>query len=84
MDPLQEFFGERCVFASNASVTSAKLYETYLNWATGHGVREPMKKTGFGRRLTSRNCESKYQKDGGQTWFGIGLLADGFRSGVLF
>ncbi len=84
MDPLQEFFTERCVFASNATVTSAKLYEAYLNWAAGHGIKDPMKKTGFGRRLAARNCESKYRKDGGQTWFGIGLLADGFRPDVLF
>jgi len=69
---------------SLASATSAMLYQEYLNWAAGRGIREPMKQTGFGRRLTSRGCESRYLKRGGQTWLGVGLLADGIRPEVLF
>jgi putative DNA primase/helicase len=72
MDPLREFFADRCVFEEIAAVTAGELRAAYDGWAKEQGVRYPLNANAFGERLRARGCASKAGR-GGRRWLGVRL-----------
>lgn len=72
MDRTKAFFDECCTFAPTASVSTAELRATYVNWCQANGVRFPLDSREFAKKLVSRKCESiKHKKI--WTWRGLEL-----------
>lgn len=57
MDPLGDFFAERCIFDPTARITRAALRGAYETWAKENGVRNPLTPKEFATRLKDRGVE---------------------------
>ena len=77
MDPLKDFFAEKCAFADDASVGSSELYRAYLAWAERTGKRREhvLAQNAFVMRLTKRGCK-RTEAHGKRMLLGVGLLTD--------
>ena len=76
MDTLRQFIEDLCTTGERMTVKSAELYAKYEKWARDNG-EEPLKRTGFGKRLRERGCRDFRDSQGVRAWKGIGLLKQG-------
>ncbi len=78
-DPLAEFLGECCVFASRAETPALELRQAYEAWAASMGAR-PINNRDWSQRLKARGCENVRTRRGGSEkvtfWRGVGLLTE--------
>jgi putative DNA primase/helicase len=72
MDPLQDFFADRCVLESRAKTLSALLWGDYQIWAKDGGDRWPLTRKRFGEALKARGLEDVRLR-GQRAWRGIRL-----------
>ena len=75
MDPLRQFFDDRCIFGDALKVTAKLLHEEYENWCRENGARE-INGREFSQRLRDRNCTPNQAKILGKNtkvWQGIGV-----------
>jgi putative DNA primase/helicase len=73
MNPLRDFFAERCVFESGALTPSGVLYGAYLKWCVACNERHHVSRREFGQRLGKRlGCKADHRRDG-DWWPGIRL-----------
>ena len=78
MDLIGRFISEVCVEGEAASVPAAALYFRFGAWSERQGIRWPMTKNLFGRRLTERGFrKDRVGRDKVHTWFGLGLRDEG-------
>ena len=77
MDPLKDFFAEKCSFADGVSVGSSELYNAYLAWAdrTAKRREQIIGHNAFVMRLTKRGCK-RAEIRGLRMLVGVGLLTD--------
>jgi putative DNA primase/helicase len=74
MDPLRDFFEERCERAASATVSKAELFRAYEEWAKEAGIKYPLKKKTFGQRLVATGIREAPGHAQGRQWEGIGLV----------
>jgi putative DNA primase/helicase len=73
MDPIAEFFEDRCEIGGLYQVTKAALFTAYLEWCKSSAAK-PLSKRGFGLRLAGKGLDSA--SDGKvRIWLGIKLAA---------
>jgi putative DNA primase/helicase len=73
MNPLRDFFAERCLFEAKALTPSKTLYAAYRNWGAANNERGLLTRREFGLRIGDRvHCESRHRRDG-WWWPGIRL-----------
>lgn len=74
-DELAQFIADTCVRYPDAWVSSGDLYEAYTGWCHGNGVRSPMTKIAFGKKVGGRDGigSGNYASRGGRHWTGIAV-----------
>jgi phage/plasmid-associated DNA primase len=75
MDPLRQFFDERCDFYPTACSTSAALRSAYEAWAREAGERHLLEGRQFAERLLDRGCSKTRLHGGVRAWQGIALVS---------
>ena len=79
MDPLSDFFEERCIFGRGAWVMSKDIYEAYKTWAVAC-EEVPISQTKFAKRLKERGLLNKVKttipNKGKIQWVGIALKSE--------
>jgi len=73
MDPLRDFFSDRCILDSRAQVPSKDLWDAYKEWAAEEGERWPLSRNEFTKGLKARGCTPDKRGRGRRVWTGIGL-----------
>jgi putative DNA primase/helicase len=71
MDPLGDFFGDRCLLDPAAHVTAADLYSNYTDWAK-HAGETPLSQKALAGHLIDRGCIAG-KKKGERAWTGLRL-----------
>jgi putative DNA primase/helicase len=80
-DPLKDFFEDKCVFFSNASVPVKKMRTIYEEWAREIGIKYPLGPREFNKRMETKGCKRRamryYNEAGtemnGKCWTGVTL-----------
>lgn len=76
MNPVEDFFTERCEFGTDATVTHSALFAAYMQWAEDNGMRYPLGKRTFTARAAERPGVVKAHGTGNVAIFkGVGLRA---------
>ena len=78
MDPLKDFFAERCVFEPAAWVRRDDLSKAYQEWLRDAG-EEGLSRRAFNARLRDHGCQPAQRRDGEKRpkgWDGIRLRSD--------
>ena len=76
MDPLREFFSDRCIFGENVFVPVTGLRKAYTDYCEGLGVKYYLGVQQFNKRIEDRGCHRAQKRlhDGNcKCWYGIGL-----------
>lgn len=73
MNPLRDFFAERCVFELEVRTPSKTLYAAYRNWGAANNERNLLSRREFGLRIGDRLHGKPVHKRGGDAWQGIRL-----------
>jgi putative DNA primase/helicase len=81
MDVFKQFVGECCELGEGKDTSAADLYEAYRTWCDDMGVRYPLSKQEFGKRLLELGLEPARDRGGDEgelrrVWRGIGLRGD--------
>lgn len=71
MDPLADFFADRCVLDPAAHVPAADLYSNYTDWAK-HAGETPLSQKALAGHLVDRGCIAG-KKKGERGWTGLRL-----------
>ncbi len=74
MDPLRDFFAERCVFVPEATVFVSDLWNAYLDWCKENSEKYPLTKRLFRTHLLQKKLEEK--RTSKRYWQGIGLRSE--------
>jgi putative DNA primase/helicase len=83
MDTLGEFLAARCVTGSNLSVTTAKLYNTYVGWSNRRNEK-PISQKALGLRLSERGfTKGKVGQDRGWTGLRLKMAVELRTDGVM-
>ncbi len=73
MNPLRDFFAERCVFEPEAFTPSKTLFAAYKNWGAANNERNLLSRREFGLRVGERlHCRPQHHR-GGDGWPGVRL-----------
>ena len=72
MDPLQEFYADRCTLDPDAIALSSVLWSEYQSWAKDGGERWPLTRKRFGEALKAHGLEDVKHR-GQRAWRGIQL-----------
>jgi putative DNA primase/helicase len=73
MNPLRDFFADRCAFEPDAFTPSKLLWDAYGNWSKVSNERHRLTRREFGLRIRERlECKSVHCRDG-DGWPGIRL-----------
>lgn len=76
-DVLVEFLEDCCVLDADASTTSGKLWNEYLQWQTRQNDGDGLDRTTFGRKLEARGLKKeRVGKERTRGWRGIRLKSD--------
>ncbi|MGO8684777.1 MAG: phage/plasmid primase, P4 family [Thermoleophilia bacterium] len=75
MDPLRDFFAERCAFEDQALTSSKQLFAAYRHWAAANNDDKPLSRREFGLRIGERLGRKPLHGRDGDRWPGVRLLA---------